>query len=156
MRPSYFYGLKSYTGKTALSLYSWWNGSSCPHIFSGSTQKIKTNNSQMHSRGRLCKTTEGRNSSFVAQCILGHTMVLFVNQILLYFLEYFISISHIVTNDIKSRIKWVVPDFMMTSSNENIFRVTGPLYGEFTGHRWIPLTKASDAELWCFLSSAPG
>ena len=30
----------------------------------------------------------------------------------------------------------------MTSSNENIFRVTGPLCGEFTGHRWIPLTKA--------------
>ena len=26
----------------------------------------------------------------------------------------------------------------MTSSNGNIFRVTGPLYGEFTGHRWIP------------------
>ena len=23
--------------------------------------------------------------------------------------------------------------------------------GEFTGHRWIPRTKASDAELWCFL-----
>ena len=22
--------------------------------------------------------------------------------------------------------------------------------GEFTGHRWIPHTKASDAELWCF------
>ena len=38
--------------------------------------------------------------------------------------------------------------FMMTSSNKNIFRVTGPLCGEFTGHRWIPLTKASDAELW--------
>ena len=44
---------------------------------------------------------------------------------------------------------------MMTSSNGNIFRVTGPLYGEFTSHRWIPLTKASDAELWCFLWSAP-
>ena len=28
--------------------------------------------------------------------------------------------------------------YMMTSLNENIFRVTGPLYGEFTGHRWIP------------------
>ena len=25
------------------------------------------------------------------------------------------------------------------------FRVTGPLCGEFTGHRWISLTKASDA-----------
>ena len=44
---------------------------------------------------------------------------------------------------------------MMTSSYGNIFRVTGPLCGEFTGHRWIPLTKASDAELWGFLSSAP-
>ena len=39
---------------------------------------------------------------------------------------------------------------MMTSSNGNIFRVTGPLCGEFTGHRWIPRTKASDAELWSF------
>ena len=45
--------------------------------------------------------------------------------------------------------------FMMTSLNRNIFRVTGPLWGESTGHRWIPLTKASDAELWCFLWSAP-
>ena len=45
--------------------------------------------------------------------------------------------------------------FMMTLSNVNIFRVTGPLCGEFTGHRWIPLTKASYAELWCFLRSAP-
>ena len=39
--------------------------------------------------------------------------------------------------------------FMMTSSNGNIFRVTAHLCGEFTGPRWIPRTKASDAELWC-------
>ena len=26
----------------------------------------------------------------------------------------------------------------MTSSNGNVSRVTGPLCGEFTGHRWIP------------------
>ena len=45
--------------------------------------------------------------------------------------------------------------FMMTSSNGNIFRVTGPLCGEFTGRRWIPRTKAHDAELSCFLWSAP-
>ena len=32
---------------------------------------------------------------------------------------------------------------MMTSSNENILRVSGPLCGEFTGHRWISRTKAS-------------
>ena len=35
-------------------------------------------------------------------------------------------------------------------------RITGPLCGEFTGPRWIPLTKASDAELGCFLWSVPG
>ena len=40
---------------------------------------------------------------------------------------------------------------MMTSSNGNIFHVTGHLCGEFTGLRWIPRTKASDAELWCFV-----
>ena len=43
---------------------------------------------------------------------------------------------------------------MMTSSNGNIFRVTGHLCGEFTGPRWIRHTKASDAEPWCFLWSA--
>ena len=32
---------------------------------------------------------------------------------------------------------------------------TGPLWGEYAGRRWIPLTKASDAELWCFLWSTP-
>ena len=35
------------------------------------------------------------------------------------------------------------------------FRVTGPLYGKFTGHWIVPRTNASDAELWCFLWSAP-
>ena len=39
---------------------------------------------------------------------------------------------------------------MMTSSYGNIFRVTGPLCGEFIGNRWIPLTKACDAELGAF------
>ena len=47
-----------------------------------------------------------------------------------------------------------VEENMMTSSNGNIFRVTGHLCGEFTGLRWIPRTKASDAGLWCFLWSA--
>ena len=39
----------------------------------------------------------------------------------------------------------------MTSSNENILRVTGPLCRQFTGNRWNPLTKASNAGLWWFL-----
>ena len=45
-------------------------------------------------------------------------------------------------------------DNMITSWNGKIFRVTGHLCGEFTGHRWIHRTKASDAELWCFPWSA--
>ena len=52
-------------------------------------------------------------------------------------------------------IELLVSKYVMTSSNGNIFRVTVPLCGEFTGHWWIPHTKASDAELWCFLWSAP-
>ena len=44
---------------------------------------------------------------------------------------------------------------IMTSSNKNIFRVIGLWGGESTGYWWIPLTKASDAELWYFLWCAP-
>ena len=43
----------------------------------------------------------------------------------------------------------IMLQFMMTLSNGNIFHVTGYL------SRWIPHTKASDAELWCFLWSEP-
>ena len=44
---------------------------------------------------------------------------------------------------------------MTTTSNGDIFCVTGHLCGELTGYRWIPVTKASDVELWWFLWSAP-
>ena len=43
---------------------------------------------------------------------------------------------------------------MMTSSNENIFHVTGTLWGESIGHRWIPLKNDIHAELWCFFICA--
>ena len=45
--------------------------------------------------------------------------------------------------------------YMMTSSNGNIFRVIGPLWGESNSQRWIPPHKGQDAELCCFLWSAP-
>ena len=47
------------------------------------------------------------------------------------------------------------PLIMVSSSNGNIFRITGPLCREFTGHRCIPLTKASDVQLCYFLWSVP-
>ena len=34
---------------------------------------------------------------------------------------------------------------------ENILSVTGPLWAESIGDRWILLTMSSDVELWCFL-----
>ena len=39
----------------------------------------------------------------------------------------------------------------MSSSNGNIFRVTGPLWGLSTVHRWILITKVSDANFDVFL-----
>ena len=61
-------------------------------------------------------------------------------------------LSKAVHDTIMSRLGW--PHCMMTSSNGNIFRVTGHVCGEFTGPRWIPRIKASDAELLCFHCSA--
>ena len=58
----------------------------------------------------------------------------------------------LVALEIAIAIRWR----MMTSLNGNIFRVTGPLWGESSGHRCILLTKASDAELWCMLWCASG
>ena len=56
--------------------------------------------------------------------------------------------------------KWVRQDqigiqtIMLASLNWNIFRDTGPLWGNSSITGEFP-TKASNAELWCFLWSAP-
>ena len=51
-----------------------------------------------------------------------------------------------------------IQKMMMTLSNGNIFRFTGRFVKgihrspvKSSGYRWIPLAKASDPELWCFL-----
>ena len=45
---------------------------------------------------------------------------------------------------------------MMTSSNGNICRLRyWPFVRRIHRSRWIPHTRASDAELWCLLWSAP-
>ena len=60
-------------------------------------------------------------------------------------------------------IRYSIPQYRIQHGEENEhddilkwkhFPRYWPLCGEFTGHRWIPRTKASDAELWCFLWSA--
>ena len=52
------------------------------------------------------------------------------------------------------RVSMCMCIIMMTSSIGNLFPLTGPLCGEFTGDRWIPFKKASGVELRCFLRSA--
>ena len=48
------------------------------------------------------------------------------------------------SNGVTSESDWrfAICVTMMTWSNGKLFRVTGHLCGEFTGHRWIPRTKS--------------
>ena len=64
---------------------------------------------------------------------------------------WFRACYHVSHEDNASLIDAMDCKFIMTSSNGNIFRVTGLLWEESTGHR----TKASGVELWCYLWSAP-
>ena len=57
-----------------------------------------------------------------------------------------------LTNKAADNLATQEPGHMVTLWNGNIFGVTPFVRGI---HRWIPRTKASDAELWCFLWSAP-
>ena len=52
-------------------------------------------------------------------------------------------------------VTWGNTNYIIDVIKRKHFCGTGPLRGESTGHRWIPLSKASDVELWCFLRSAP-
>ena len=66
--------------------------------------------------------------------------------------DFGVAFSPKLTSDLNYNVSlamaWFLSAFrMMTLSNGNIFRVTGPLWG--------PLTQASDAELWWFLWYAP-
>ena len=60
------------------------------------------------------------------------------------------SFALLITARVTSLARGHHVDAMMTSWNGNIFRVTGHLGGELNGPRWIPSTKAGDAELWMF------
>ena len=41
----------------------------------------------------------------------------------------------------RARMQLILCTHMVTSSDGNVFRATGPLCGESTGYRWIPFTK---------------
>ena len=81
-------------------------------------------------------------------CSMNFTLIFMTQGIYMeYVSEAYISLSN---RNIRTCIMHIGAINMMTSSNGNIFRVNGPLRGEFAGNRRIPLPKASVAELWCF------
>ena len=88
-------------------------------------------------------------------CLVTFTWREFIRKYAIYLS--LIWVGHQIIQDYshisQGSVSWILLS-MMTSSNGNFFRVTGHLCGEFAGLRWIPRTKASDAELWCFLWSA--
>ena len=62
-----------------------------------------------------------------------------------------IHLFHDLTlNNVRWLILLISRRLMMTWLNGNIFALLALSVGNPTGHRWIPLTKASDAELWWF------
>ena len=71
--------------------------------------------------------------------------------------RYVISIElwiHVVYS-ISRMLHYLLGNRMMTSSNGNGFRITGPLSGESTGHQWISPTKGQGHALWRFLWCQP-
>ena len=71
------------------------------------------------------------------------------NNIIIYPWQNRLNFFHVFRNYIVTIHHWG-----MMCHDDVIFRVTGPLCGEFTDHRWIRRIKSSDAELCYFLRSA--
>ena len=89
-------------------------------------------------RARLC--------SLIFELVFIHSQTLTGASLMFVEERHVISSHALYWINNSSTLRWNI----MTSSNGIIFRVTGPLSGEFTGHRWIPHTKASAAEFDVF------
>ena len=106
------------------------------------------------------------------QTIYGHPKINSPSQMLIVAIHFIHrSVLSIIPTTAKNSVHFLLKEFhchwyrnsqhksgiviriMMTSWNGNIFRVTGPLCGEFTGHRWIPpqrpMTRSFDVSLIC-------
>ena len=103
--------------------------------------------------GFFCTFYADENSFFHVYILI--ILLIFVTTLVFWFVHS--NLIHLLVFKLKYFVPFSIDGVftIMTSGNGNMFRVTGPLCGEFSGHRWIPRTKASDAELWCFLWSAP-
>ena len=78
-------------------------------------------------------------SNLYSICWLDICLCFFTIVFLLFFFKMVCNRKRSVNSVLTSKI-------MKTSSNVNILRVTGHLCTDFTSYRWIPRTKASDAD----------
>ena len=91
----------------------------------------------------------GKNGHHLADDILKY--VFFYIETVVCWFEFLWDLLQIT--EIKNKLAVVCVEqskrryLIITSSNGNTFRVTGPLCVELTGDRWIPLTKTSDTDL---------
>ena len=100
----------------------------CKHI----SVTFETTYKNFHTRKLIRKCHLQNDVHFVSECVSAISLDYRTN-----------------TNSVKFS-NHTTSEFMMTSLNGNIFRVTGLLWWESTGHRWFTLTEASDAELGVF------
>ena len=148
--------------------YSFWNPIYCSNMSLGFIYFLKLRQQwwSPHRNGRILHLTRMLFPRQYIGNIIGKDMKMFVISSkwsckinLPYSLHQLLSIQRIPVCMKKAWDAEMLPlhfmDVMTMSSNGGIFHVTGPLFGEFTGQWWIPLKKASDMELWCFLWSGP-
>ena len=127
---------------TKPSLKQWW------HVVNSMTSESNTRNAENKSSDYANFVVTGGTGSSVVFNNHGGTTDCKVGMMTI-----LLGFQWIPFNEM--HLKMSSLNFIMTSWNGNIFRVTGHWCGEFTGPRWIPRTRASDAELWCFLWSVP-
>ena len=84
------------------------------------------------------------------RCILSWTINMAIFNYWSDYDDYSLIIFQMLTRNNSQRDDYILPltstsnshhEDIMTSSNGNIFGITGHLCGEFTGHRWIPAQR---------------
>ena len=107
---------------------------------------------------RLCKYIQliwGSNRTFKLNRILN--WLNFIEMGSFWSVSLYIYIYNITPNESDAEIVDSIYRgfYMMASSKWKHFTRYWPFVRGIQRHRWIPLTKASDVELWCFLWSPP-
>ena len=126
----------------------------CKHLFPCQPTHAVFSQLPTHWAGIPSPCLSNKNVTNAKLCCLINSLCSFIDYTHMGYVDKHVLLGRFNVYNLPSQEGDAMKFFMMTSSNGNIFRVTGHLCGEFTGPRWIPHTKARDAEFWCFPWSA--